>query len=484
MPCQVRIGGVELFDTVMVDTLSTNSAETDFLQFNSSVADASSVSVSGTLPVLYINTENGAEITSKTEYINATYWLDGMGIEGSESMGTEQNPMLMQIRGRGNSSWKSPKKPYKIKLADKLSVLGMPPNRHWALLKGNSNTLVGMHLGKLMEMEWTPRLKPVEVVLNGNYIGFYLLTENVRVGKNRVDIYKQADEETNPDLITGGWLVEVDNYREDCQITIPENKNWNLTLRYHAPEVLSKEQKDWLTAEFKAINAAIYQTNKASREWEHYIDVESMARYFILQEVMDNPDGFHGSFYLHKDLLTNAKWIAGPIWDIVCLKREKTDYTFRMKASYGFTPHWIGEIIQYASFCKAVEQEWHKIYPSLADKLDDFLDLQHHSYDQAWINDAERWGDPFLTAKERSQAMKDALRSNIEWFNNHLPQSIHTPTTTPNFSANNKCKVFSIQGIFVGEYTDREEACRQLPTGLYVVDGKKLLIQAKKIGIF
>ena len=60
-------------------------------------------------------------------------------------------------------------------------------------------------------------------------------------------------------------------------------------------------------AEFKAINTAIYSSDKTSESWEEYIDVESMARFFILQELMDNPDGFHGSFYLHKDLTNNAK---------------------------------------------------------------------------------------------------------------------------------------------------------------------------------
>lgn len=61
----------------------------------------------------------------------------------------------------------------------------------------------------------------MEVVLNGEYIGLYFLTETIRIDKDRVDIYEQNDGETDPDLIKGGWLVEVDNYIDDCQITIP-----------------------------------------------------------------------------------------------------------------------------------------------------------------------------------------------------------------------------------------------------------------------
>lgn len=380
------------------------------------------ISISGTLPVLYINTENNAPITSKTVYIKASYRLDSGGIEGVESLGTEAEPLTMQIRGRGHSSWKGDKKPYKLKLDKKESMMGMPKNKHWALLKPSENTVAGLQLGKLMGMEWTPDFRPVEVVLNGDYIGLYFLTETIRIDKNRVNIYEQEDQETAPDLVKGGWLVEVDNYKDDCQITIRENERWNLTLRYHSPEDLSDVQLQWLTAEFEALNRAIYSADKTSTDWEKYIDVESMARFFIVQEVMDNPDGFHGSFYLHKDLKDDAKWVAGPIWDLVCYNREKTDYTFRMKVHYAFTPHWIGEIIKYDRFCRAVGCVWNEVYPGKLAEIYDYIDSVVLPLDKAWENDCKRWNeDPAQTAAVRADRIKNALKRNIEWFNGHIP---------------------------------------------------------------
>lgn len=132
--------------------------------------------VSGSIPALYIETENHAPIVSKTEYLNATYWLDPMGAEGIAALGSKAQPLPMQIRGRGHSSWKGAKKPYKIKLDKKTAVMGMPKNKHWALLKPTENTVAGLQLGKLMNMAWTPSFRPVEVVLNGDYIGLYFLT--------------------------------------------------------------------------------------------------------------------------------------------------------------------------------------------------------------------------------------------------------------------------------------------------------------------
>lgn len=440
---------------------------------------AAEVSTSNTLPVLYITTENNIPVTSKTEYINASYWLDPMGTEGVEPLGSEGSPLPMQIRGRGHSSWKGAKKPYKIKLGKKTALMGMPKNKHWALLKPTENTVAGLQLGKLMGMLWTPSFRPIEVVLNGDYIGLYFLTETIRIDENRVNIYEQPDQETNPELIKGGWLVEVDNYHDVSQITIPECSRWNLTIRYHSPENLSNPQLQWLTNEFMSINAAVYSADKTSTEWEKYIDVESMARFFILQEVMDNPDGFHGSFYLHKDIGENSKWIAGPIWDLTCYNREKTDYTFKMKVHYSFTPHWIGEIIQYDSFCQSVKSVWHDVYPDRLSEIYDYIDATVLPLAEAWEKDYERWGEDLTqTAQLRADRIKDALRRNIEWFNSHLPISEYAFIPyIQGYDTTTSVKVFNLQGIFVGEYTSEREAISNLQNGIYVINQKKVIIK-------
>lgn len=440
---------------------------------------SSTISISGTLPVLYIETEGRSPIVSKEVYLNATYRLDPMGVEGIEALGTEAEPLPMQIRGRGHSSWKGPKKPYKIKLAKKTAMMGMPQNKHWALLKPTENTVAGLQLGKIMEMTWTPSFRPVEVVLNGNYIGLYFLTETIRIDENRVNIYEQQDRETNTDLIKGGWLVEVDNYHDENQITIPECSKWNLTLRYHSPEDLSNAQLQWLTDEFKSINDAIYSSDKTSTAWEDYIDVESMARFFILQEVMDNPDGFHGSFYLHKDLADNVRWVAGPIWDLVCYNREKTDYTFRMKVHYGYTPHWIGEIIQYDSFCKAVERVWREVYPNRLPEIYNQIDEIVLPLGSAWANDCARWNeDPTQTAQLRADRIKNALRRNIEWFDNHLPVSPYASVQMlMEDQAGTSVTVYNLQGIYIGKFKNETEASSNLKRGIYIINQHKVMIE-------
>ena len=432
---------------------------------------------SGTLPILYIETENHLPIVSKTEYLAAHYWLDPIGIDGIVPLGTKDSPLAMQIKGRGHSSWKGVKKPYKLRLDEKAAMMGMPRNRHWALLQASENTVAGLCLGKLMGMAWTPRYRPVEVVLNGDYAGLYFLTETIRIDKERVNIFEQQDLETDPELIQGGWLVEVDNYYDECQITLPECSSWNLTLRYHSPENLSDRQLQWLTREFKAINTAVYATDKKSTDWEDYLDVESMARFFIVQEIMDNPDGFHGSFYLHKDLGNGAKWVAGPLWDLVCYNREKTDYTFRMKVHYGFTPHWIGELIQYESFCQAVASVWDEVYPhKLSAMYDDIKEILL-PLEQAWQHDCQRWNsDPAQTAQARFDKIRNALNRNIEWFDAHLPKSSFTDLPNLSLPSDSTLKVYNLQGIVVGEYKNMKEASAKLKPGIYIVNRKKVRV--------
>lgn len=440
---------------------------------------SSKITISETLPVLYIETEGHKPIVSKEEYLNATYYLDAMGIDGVECLGTESEPLAMQIRGRGHSSWNNPKKPYKLKLSTKVGMIGMAKNKHWALLKPSENTVAGLQLGKLMNMAWTPDFRPIEVVLNGDYIGLYFLTETIRIDKNRVNIYEQQDGETNPDLIKGGWLVEVDNYQDNNQISIKENSRWRLNLKYHSPENLSSMQSQWLTNEFKALNAAIYSNDKTSKDWENYIDVESMARFFIVQEVMDNPDGFHGSFYLHKDLQEGSKWVAGPIWDLVCYFREKTDYTFKMDVHYSFTPHWIGEIIQYDSFCKAVAEVWQEVYPTQLSDIYDYIDATILPLADAWSKDCQRWGgDPTQTAKLRADRIKKAIEGNIEWFNKHLPESQFASSNSVTLTDNDSpTKVYNLQGHLIGVFKNQDEAMSELKAGIYIINGKKIKVQ-------
>ncbi|MCQ2142464.1 MAG: CotH kinase family protein [Bacteroidales bacterium] len=126
----------------------------------------------------------------------------------------------MQIRGRGNTTWNSPKKPYRIKLSEPHKVLGMPSNRDWNLISNyNDKTLirnlVGMELSRIAGMDWTPRCRVVEMYYNGEYQGLYNLFEHKEVAKNKVNINPVAENATHGSTLEGDYYVEIESSIEN-----------------------------------------------------------------------------------------------------------------------------------------------------------------------------------------------------------------------------------------------------------------------------
>lgn len=340
--------------------------------------NANDIGYSGTLPVMYINTDGGVEITSTEDYVNATYYLDNMGIEGIESIASPDSAFALQIRGRGNYTWRDfDKKPYRLKFDKKAAPLGMNKSKHFALLAHADDQMaflrntVGFELSRRLGLKYTPAQQPLEVVLNGKYIGLYFLTETIRVAKDRVNIVEQPDTATDATTITGGWLVEIDNYDETEQVRITEGNGEVIRFTYKTPEILSSQQERYLRTQMIAANSAIYSTDKSSETWEHYIDMDSLARFYIVQEVMDNAESFHGSCYLHKDQ-GKTKWIFGPVWDFGNSYRRNNGFFIYQYPPFGQT--WIGEIAKYPRFQQKVVEVWQQFKGNDYEGLDEYID--------------------------------------------------------------------------------------------------------------
>lgn len=382
------------------------------------------VSPSGTLPVLYIQTENNAPITSKEDYINATYYLDNKGLSDYQSIGSKAQPLNMEIRGRGNYTWRDfDKKPYRIKLADKQPFLGMTKSKHFALLahaddsKGFMRNTIGFQLSKLIGITWTPTAKPLEVVLNGDYIGLYFLTETIRVDKDRVNIVEQEDEATDPIAITGGWLVEIDNYREDPQIIITEGDYYNTetAFTYKTPEVLSSAQEQFLRGEMERINTLVYGDKNSDELWK-YLDMEALARFYIVQELTDNYESFHGSCYLYREMGEGEKWYFGPVWDFgSAFNRDKSQYIFEGDVWHN---HWIPEICKFPAFNTCLKTLWTDFYKGDFNQIYDYIVQQKDLIASAVQADYQRWPDYGNNDfSNRVTKVTNRLRSYAQWLN-------------------------------------------------------------------
>ena len=384
------------------------------------------VNPSGTLPVLYITTENNTPITSKDYYLNASYYLDAKGIAGYDNIGSAAAPLTMEIKGRGNYSWTGfNKKPYRLKLADKQPLLGMVKSKHFNLLahaddakdkKGYMRNAAGFELSKMLGIAWTPDARPLEVVMNGDYIGLYFLTEHIRVDKDRVNIVEQEDEETDAQKITGGWLVEIDNYDSDPHVTIKEGGKTTMWVTYKSPEVLSSEQETYLTQQIQLLDNLIYGDKNSDELWQH-LDMDALARFYIVQEITDNYESFHGSCYLYKDMGDTEKWKFGPAWDFgSAFNRDKSQYLFQGDVWHN---HWIPEICKFPAFMQHVQTIWKDFYANRFNDIFTFTADQLSLLKTAAAVDAQRWpdynGNADLT--KRITQINDRLRRNAEWLN-------------------------------------------------------------------
>ena len=400
---------------------------------------------SGTLPVLFINTEDSLPIDSKDEYRNAQWWLDNLGDERYESIGSKQAPMAMQIKGRGNATWTNlEKKPYRLKFDEKHKVLGMPSSRHWVLMAnaeywmGHMNDALPFEIGRRMGMAWNPRMQPVEVVLNGDYIGLYFLTEKIRVAKNRVNIQEQYDYETDPERITGGWLLEIDNYIEPGNITFTEGNGMPFWVTPHSPEFLSPEQRQYITNFLREADQAIYCEDKSSTLWEQYIDIDSLAIFYLVHEVVDNPEAFSGSCYMYKHKGEDTKLIFGPLWDCgSCFQRygslyEFDNYIYENLPSY-CRSRWISEIAKFPRFQERVRYHWRRFYNNVYPGMEAFMEDFTARIEPAGNSDHKRWpqyGSDNIPARMRAFEKpcfdKKVSWLNSQWGGNEMSPEDHT----------------------------------------------------------
>lgn len=320
--------------------------------------------LSGTLPVLYIITDPvmlSKDLDDK-EYRDGTYYLDANGCDWAESIGSAEEMLPLEIKARGN--WTRlgfAKKPFKLKLGSKQKMLGLSKSKHFALLAHADDNVaylrnfVGFNLGRRIGLPWTPSAQPVEVVMNGDYRGLYFLTESIRIESGRIEIEELEDEETDPALCSGGYLVELDNYEEGDQIIEPEeNGDDVMRVTFDTPEVYSPLQRRFVEDQFLTMNRMVGSHDPAL--WS-YMDMDMAARYYIVEEIIDHRESYHGSTYLFRDRGEGKKWIFSPLWDCGnAFTRENPRSYFTDETIFGNL--WVNNLRQTPGFMDKVKETW------------------------------------------------------------------------------------------------------------------------------
>ncbi len=262
------------------------------------------------LPVFYIEIENGKEVTSREEYLNATVRIDTENAVGNFP-GLETTNIL--IRGRGHYSWTFDKKPYKIRFEEKTSVLGMNASKNWTLIANYTDrsliqNYVALEMGKVMDyIPYHSTQYPVDVFVNGSYRGVYTFGEQLEAKEERINL-EENYEDPNTD-----YLLEVGG--SDPEDVLGQDYFHAGTLSFVAikhPDTdnIQQSQLDYLIDYVRKADAAVCSLSN----YEDYIDVDSLIDWVIMHELTYNLDCcFRRSCYLIKE--KDGKLKMGPIWD-------------------------------------------------------------------------------------------------------------------------------------------------------------------------
>ena len=251
-----------------------------------------------------VTTEDGAEITSKTEYIPCSVTVDSE-LDDWDYSGTAG------IRGRGNSTWLwYSKKPFRIKLDKKSPILGMGSGKSWVLLANYRDPTHLMNsyvfaLGQSLEMPFTNSIRYVELTLNGKYNGLYQLTEQVQQGSGRVNI----DDK-------GGFLISLDS---DDGPKLSPSATDNFWSSVYSMPVCVKNPDDPDSATLSAVKSDLAKLETAIKNHDYatvksLLDITTFIDFLIIQELAYNVElDAPRSMYMHKDV--GGKWAMGPLWD-------------------------------------------------------------------------------------------------------------------------------------------------------------------------
>lgn len=404
-----------------------------------------------------ITTENSAFPEDKENYINGS-----LNITQQDTSKVLLDSQTMRVKLRGNSTMAAAKKPFKIKFDEKQSLFGLEKAKEWVLLanyydRSNiRNYLAYLTANKMTNLDFQPSSIFVDVYFNNEYLGLYLLSEQMEVKKGRVDI----EDNVSKDGISS-FMLEVDDrapqeyegYEDYCYLTFPDAR-YNIGFKFPDPddyvealetlELDSATEKDkqeandivasfnknvpWLKNYLSNIfNNVIFNSDE---RYGDYIDVNSFIDYYLVEEFFKNVDIASTSQYYVIDQADEiVKLKAGPVWDfdiasgVVAKDSPDGVYQFYSNSSLFARDRdpFFGSLFHRDSFKDKVCQRYTELRDDVFAKVFDELDLVKTTLAKAQDRNLKRW--PYTVNRTPTNFIEASAMSeyylNIATLDNH-----------------------------------------------------------------
>ena len=379
------------------------------------------------LPIIYVNT-NGVAIDSKEDYV-----------EGVASIiGGENYPDLveaeMKIKGRGNSTWWQGgvwgKKPYQIKFDDKTEVLNIPKDKKWVLLaelsdKSLIRNKISREMGDISRFDYVPKAEYVELFINDQHAGTYLIGQKVEESKNRVNV---GDK---------GYLIEIDQTNrideDDVYFTTDGWSKFPSNLfNIKEPSLeLNSSEYNLIKNHIIDFEEALFGDNftDADLGYRAFIDLDSFIDWYLINEICKNQDAAtYSSIYFN--YIPGEKIKMGPLWDFD-LAYGNVDYS---NATYpeGFhikSNPWYKRMFEDPYFNSLVKDRFLYYETNLdmllnkIDLIEKYLEKSQQKNFEIWpILGQYVWPNPvyYDTHHEEVEHLKDWIEQRMTWLKTWL----------------------------------------------------------------
>ena len=383
------------------------------------------------IPVIRINTENNIPITNKEDWIPAKISIldDNGGLVERD----------IQIKGRGNASWRTNRQSYSLKFSSKESLFSLPSSKRWVLIgqAGDWTRLrsaLSFKLSKIAGFEWSPSGYNVEFILNDSLKCNYFFCEQIRVEKNRINIKEMTPTDTLGVELTGGVLFEVSSDYDELFKFRSEIGDFPFMFK-NPDKDLHPIQFEYFKDYINKIESLLYSDLLLSSDgYLEYIDIDSFIRWWLVMEMTMNMEESYyvKNYYMYKDRGYEKKLTAGPPWDWdwgTYWKKNENRWLCKNK-------FWYSRLFLNPTFVKRVKEIWNEIKSSYYDNnidsfynslqnynrfsvlRDNYLYPKEFNEENAIKND---WNDDDgMPYEEASQYIKQTLDNHLIWMDKEI----------------------------------------------------------------
>lgn len=389
------------------------------------------------LPVLLLKTPNAKPIDSKTERV------EGCQLSLIDNEGVLNELGTAGVRGRGNSTWEQPKKPYNVKFDSKQSVLGMKPSKHWLLMsqpfydRSQLRNATALEMARLSDFDWTPSGDFCELILNGEHKGLYFICEKIRVESGKIDLKQKQSEivDIPPFLIESFIVGESPNtmtWTDQCFVTDYINETGPYWVRrtmgweIKYPDEATIEQRESIKSYLNNIESILLNDESiACGSYREHVDISSFCDWWLVQEAAANFEASKScNVYLYAG--ADGKLKIGPPWDFDA-------WTF---GSYGDLYIWFckDDAVYYSRlfkdpvFIAMVKEKWSRYKPIWRSEIISFIDKKYDQIHHAALRN-ETMGEWYrnnhyseVSYEQLISGMKDFVISQLEWMDSEILQ--------------------------------------------------------------